>query len=531
LHQEEDLTRLAVSPASGPSIGGLTVGSPLRTHRRVPLPYFAPATQWATADALLLALAVLSATAAAPGLVLHGRQGWVMFFCAVLGARLGAARLYVPRLRLRALDDVRHLLEGVVLAAMATLSLRTVAGANLHAVADTGWLAGFAAAYVSAGRVGLFALQRKARKSGHGIRPTLIVGAGRVGRLTAKRLLERPELGIQPIGFLDKEPLAASEDGSMLPVLGASWDLDEVIDSHGVEEVIVTFSTAPHDVLLRVVRRCWERGIGVSVVPRLFEVEGSRVDVHHIGGLPLVSVGTSPNAGWRVVAKEVFDRVVAGLTLFALLPLLLTIAVAVRLSHGRPIFYAAPRVGRDGRVFHMLKFRTMVDRPAQGGGGGEWDADWATDMLTSVHPFAPQTGGAANGHPNGNGARPVVSNGNAMDDSKRITPLGRFLRRYSLDELPQLWNVLAGDMSLVGPRPERVHYVETFEDAVYRYRDRHRVKSGITGWAQVNGLRGKTSLAERVEWDNYYIENWSLWLDLKIMLLSVPAVLRAHRGV
>jgi exopolysaccharide biosynthesis polyprenyl glycosylphosphotransferase len=274
----------------------------------------------------------------------------------------------------------------------------------------------------------------------------------------------------------------------------------------------------------------------VSVVPRLFEVEGSRVDVHHIGGLPIVSVAPSPLGGWRAAVKGALDRVVAALTLFALLPLLATIALAVRVAMGRPIFYAAPRVGRDGRTFHMLKFRTMTEEPRQ---TGDWDAEWATDMLSTVHPFAPKGNGhtpGGNGHPDGDGHRQLGAgrrrdNGSAADDEKRITPLGRFLRRYSLDELPQFWNVLVGDMSLVGPRPERVHYVETFENAVYRYGDRHRMKSGITGWAQVNGLRGKTSLADRVEWDNYYIENWSLWLDLKILLLSIPAVLRSHQGV
>ena len=531
-----------MSSAGGPTLD-LTVGTPLRSRRQAALPYTAPATQWITADALLIAAAALCAAAVTPGQPLHTRPLWSALFCGLLGLRLASMRLYVPRLRLRALDDVRQVLSAVGTVAVGMLALRTIAGANLHAVVDTGWLAGLTAAYVSAGRSGLFALQRRARKSGRGVRPALIVGAGKVGRLTAKRLLERPELGIRPIGFLDKEPLPPSAEGSMLPVLGASWDLDEVIDDHDVQEIIVTFSTAPHDVLLRVVRRCWERGIGVSLIPRLFEVEGSRVDIHHIGGLPLVSVASSPTGGWRAALKGAIDRVVAAFTLLALLPLLAVIALMVRLSMGRPIFYAAPRVGRDGRIFHMLKFRTMAEGPRQ---TSDWDAAWATDMLSNVHPFAPEGNGHApakgngNGAVNGNGHRPhepeesqpgeaAIPVGNA--DSRRITPLGRFLRRYSLDELPQFWNVLAGDMSLVGPRPERVHYVETFETAVYRYSDRHRVKSGITGWAQVNGLRGKTSLADRVEWDNYYIENWSLWLDLKILLLSVPAVLRSHQGV
>jgi lipopolysaccharide/colanic/teichoic acid biosynthesis glycosyltransferase len=171
---------------------------------------------------------------------------------------------------------------------------------------------------------------------------------------------------------------------------------------------------------------------------------------------------------------------------------------------GRPIFFRQPRVGRDGHVFDMLKFRTMRGTPEL---GGELDAHWASIAV-----------GDGNG-----GAEPATG-----DD--RRTRLGRVLRRLSIDELPQLWNVLRGDMSLVGPRPERVHYVELFEEAIYRYPDRHRVKSGLTGWAQVNGLRGETSLADRIEWDNFYIENWSPWLDVKIILKTLPALL-AGRGV
>jgi lipopolysaccharide/colanic/teichoic acid biosynthesis glycosyltransferase len=160
---------------------------------------------------------------------------------------------------------------------------------------------------------------------------------------------------------------------------------------------------------------------------------------------------------------------------------------------------------------------------------GEGDADWATQALDSGGSALGTNGNGhanGNGHSNGNGnghqPNPVAAG--AAED--RRTPLGRFLRRYSLDELPQLWNVFRGDMSLIGPRPERVSYVKRFEQAVYRYSDRHRVKSGITGWAQVNDLRGKTSLTDRVEWDNYYIENWSLWLDFKIAVFTVACLFR-----
>jgi lipopolysaccharide/colanic/teichoic acid biosynthesis glycosyltransferase len=192
--------------------------------------------------------------------------------------------------------------------------------------------------------------------------------------------------------------------------------------------------------------------------------------------------------------------------------LLLAIAGAILLTMGRPLFYRQMRVGVDGHLFEMLKFRTMSGRPED---SGEADVDWAVKELGDGDGEAASQDGQAQ------------KETGAVD---RRTPIGRLLRKFSLDELPQLINVLLGDMSLVGPRPERVSYVERFEGRVYRYEDRHRVKSGITGWAQVNGLRGKTSLADRVEWDNHYVENWSPWLDLKIVLLTIVCVVSGKSG-
>jgi lipopolysaccharide/colanic/teichoic acid biosynthesis glycosyltransferase len=231
------------------------------------------------------------------------------------------------------------------------------------------------------------------------------------------------------------------------------------------------------------------------------------VTVERLGALPLVTVHASDPKGWRVRVKYAVDRIIATLLLLLAAPLLLAATLAIRLSMGKPIFYRQRRVGHDGHQFDMLKFRTMRGVPEE---AGEADADWALQQLDS--------GGAAEG----------VEDAAERQPADRRTPLGRLLRHFSLDELPQLWNVVRGDMSLVGPRPERVSYVRRFEHAVYRYGDRHRVKSGITGWAQVNGLRGKTSLADRVEWDNYYIENWSWWLDVKIILMTIACVLRGQ---
>jgi exopolysaccharide biosynthesis polyprenyl glycosylphosphotransferase len=273
-------------------------------------------------------------------------------------------------------------------------------------------------------------------------------------------------------------------------------------------------------VLIGLTKRCWERGVSVSLVPRLFEVEGSRITAEHLGGLPLIAVDMTDPKGWQFTIKYAIDRLIAAFVLLMSLPLFAALTLAVRLSMGRPIFYRQQRVGRDGHVFEMLKFRTMSGRPED---SGEADVDWA---LEEINGGGSRLGGTASG--NGAG-RPRQASQRAVAQDRR-TPLGRFLRKFSLDELPQFVNVLRGDMSLVGPRPERASYVEHFETTVYRYGDRHRVKSGITGWAQVNGLRGKTSLADRVEWDNHYVANWSPWLDLKILMLTVACVLRGQTG-
>jgi exopolysaccharide biosynthesis polyprenyl glycosylphosphotransferase len=269
------------------------------------------------------------------------------------------------------------------------------------------------------------------------------------------------------------------------------------VATHNIEHVLVAFSTAPNHVVLDVVRRCWALGVSVMVVPRLFEVEGVRAHTEHMGALPLVTLSPSDPRGWQFGAKYAVDRVVAALTLVLLAPVLGVLALAILITSGRPLFFRQRRVGRDGHVFEMLKFRTMSGAPSD---GGQLNATWAATMA----------------------GLEADEEGSKVQD--RRTPLGRFLRRSSLDELPQLWNVLVGDMSLIGPRPEQLPYVELFEQAIYRYPDRHRVKSGLTGWSQIHGLRGDTSLAERVEWDNFYIENWSPVLDLKIAMKTVPAL-------
>jgi exopolysaccharide biosynthesis polyprenyl glycosylphosphotransferase len=458
------------------------------------------------ADITMLAVAAVAAQLLSPtdsptGHVPPEPLIWSVFFSIAVLALFTLRGMYVPAMRLELLEELRLVVSATAVAATVVMTARVLTTNEPYVAAETvrHWF--LAMLLLAAGRGALLLRERRARRNGAARWPTLIIGAGRVGQLTAKRLLDEPELGFKPVAFLDDDPLELGEGATGLPVFRQDWELERIVAEHGIRQAIITFSTASHDALLAVARRCWELGVTVSVVPRLFEIEGERVTTERLGGLPLIAVRPSNPKGWQFAVKYAFDRVVAALGLILLLPLLAGLAIAVWVSLGRPIFYRQRRAGLDGHEFDMLKFRTM--RPA-GEGEGEADADWALQQLE---------GKAA---------------GSRLATVDRYTRLGRLLRRASLDELPQLWNVLRGDMSLVGPRPERVNYAQRFEGGVYRYGDRHRVKSGLTGWAQVNGLRGKTSLADRVEWDNYYIENWSLWLDFKIMMRTVNSLARGE---
>jgi exopolysaccharide biosynthesis polyprenyl glycosylphosphotransferase len=437
-----------------------------------------------------------------------GYVAWAAALAVVCLVLFGLRQDYSNRFHVRLLDDLAGVVAVTATAAMVVISLRLLIGAGDVAETARYWV--FATAAVAVGRAGLIGADVRARRRGDGARATLIVGAGTVGRLTAKRLMDRPHLGLRPVGFLDKDPVEADGTFPVLPVLGASWDLEYVIAQHEIGHVVIAFSSAPHHVLLGIVRSCRDLGVGVSIVPRLFEVEGDRVSVDRLGALPLVTVRAANPTSWGFKVKYAAERALAALALLVTLPLSLAAMLAIRITMGSPVLFRQLRIGTDGREFYMLKLRTMKGSPEN---DGEADIDWAIEQLTAT----------------GSEAVPLEEwRGGDSVEADRLTGLGRTLRRFSLDELPQLWNVVRGDMAIVGPRPERVSYARTFERSIYRYGERHRVKSGITGWAQVNGLRGRTSLSDRVEWDNYYIENWSPWLDLKIVLMTLACVLRGQ---
>lgn len=441
--------------------------------------------------ALLITIAVLIARSTSPGMD-GGALAWLMLPLAiVILAAKGAFRRSIQ------LDVATELARGVIATTLAAVLL--VAGAalispdsNPAALILRTW--GFATALISASTPLIVVAERRARRSGADLVPTLVVGAGLVGTQIERRLQAQPELGLRVIGFIDADPVPEERvPGRQAPVLGSPENFIAIAEETGAQRVILTFISSPDRGLVPLIRACEDRGIEVSLVPRLFESVNLRLSVDNIGPLPLFSLSWVDPKGWQFAIKHGLDRVLSAVAILVLLPVLVTIAAAVKLSSPGPILFRQRRIGRDGRRFDMFKFRSM--RVAD----------------------APPSAGEAHGS--------QIAPGGVEGDDRR-TAVGRFIRRYSLDELPQLFNVLLGQMSLIGPRPERPEFVEVFDEEVRRYSDRHRVKSGITGLAQVSGFRGKTSLRERVELDNYYIQNWSMGLDLRIALRTFSAIFK-----
>jgi exopolysaccharide biosynthesis polyprenyl glycosylphosphotransferase len=454
-------------------------------------------------DFLLLCVAVFLALGGAHAVARLSSNRAPLLALPFLVVALFAFRgLYRNQLRAQLLDVVMPVVSAVSVGAMAVAVIGMLLNNQMPTQSDWLRMWFFALLAVGLGRVTLSTIQRWARSRRLVGKPVLIVGAGMVGAQVARRLDSHPEYGLAPIGFLDEDPRSVAEVGGRdVPILGNIEDLDETVLQTGVRNLIVAFSSVTDARVSRLIQRCQELGVEVSVVPRMFDAINDRVSYDTVGGLPLLSFAAVDLDGVQFALKHALDRIMALLLLIVLSPVLLCAAIAVRLSSPGPALFSQSRVGRDGKAFNFYKFRSMRVAPRV---TGRDDAEGsALDFLLG--------GDTAPG---------------GVEGEDRRTAVGRFLRGTSLDELPQLFNVLRGDMSLIGPRPERPEFVELFRQDIIRYGDRHRVKSGITGWAQVHGLRGQTSLAERVEWDNYYIAHWSLGLDLKILALTVVALFR-----
>ncbi len=329
-------------------------------------------------------------------------------------------------------------------------------------------------------------LERRWR-AGIGLKRVLIAGAGELGRTVADKVLEHRELGFKVVGFLDDRAGGDHIGYRGMPLLGMLDEADEIIKREGVDHLYVALPLEEHVKMLGLVEATNREGVDIHVVPDLLQFIALRARLENLDGVPIISLNDVPLRGFNSVLKRAIDVAISGLALTVGAPILGAIAIFIRWTSTGPVFYKQERMGLDGKAFNVYKFRSMLV-----GAEDETGPVWA------------------------------------RDDDPRATPIGRWLRKLDLDELPQLWNVLRGDMSIVGPRPERPYFVEQFKHRIPQYMLRHKVKAGITGWAQVNGWRGNTSLEKRIEYDLYYIENWSVALDLKIMWLTLVRGLHRH---
>ncbi len=338
--------------------------------------------------------------------------------------------------------------------------------------------------FVALGRLFHGMLRSLAYARGWGELRVLIVGAGEAGNMILEKIRSSPRLGYRPIAFLDDELAGRKVLG--LPVAGGPEELGEVVRSMHIDEVIIALPDAPHQQILSIVSKCEDGSVSIKVFPDVFQIMASEVNIGDLSGLPLLAMRDVALRGWRLTLKRIVDVILSGIFLVLASPFMLLLALLVKLDSPGPAIFTQPRMGLDAKPFPIFKFRSMRTDAEKDGPG------WTTQ------------------------------------DDPRITRLGGFLRKTSLDEFPQFINVFLGHMSLVGPRPEQPAFVEQFRELVPRYMERHREKAGITGWAQVNGLRGDTSISERTKYDLYYIENWSLWFDFKIIILTALKFFRDH---
>ena len=331
-----------------------------------------------------------------------------------------------------------------------------------------------------ASRAGVRGAFERRWRAGVGLKRVLVAGAGELGRLVADKVLQHQEFGFRIVGFVDDRASGEAIGYRGLPLLGTLENTAEVLRQEHIDQLYVALPLEEHGRMLDVIGGASRECVDVKVVPDLLQFIALRARLEDLDGVPIINITGVPLEGFNGVLKRVLDMAAAAVALVVFAVPFALIALVIRKTSPGPVFYRQERMGLDGQPFLVYKFRSMFH-----------DAERDTGPIW------------------------------AREDDPRRTPFGKLLRRFSLDELPQLWNVLRGDMSLVGPRPERPFFVEQFKQRFPQYMLRHKVKSGMTGWAQVNGWRGNTSIEKRIEYDLYYIENWSVGLDLKIIWLTV----------
>jgi Undecaprenyl-phosphate glucose phosphotransferase len=341
--------------------------------------------------------------------------------------------------------------------------------------------------FVVTGRNLVRAGLHRLRLAGHNLQRILVVGAGALGREITQKIVAHRELGFEVVGFVDDDPGKHGSNFSGVPVLGPTREIESIVQERDVHQVFVALPVEAHRKMLRILQAVSRECVEIKLVPDILQYATLKASLEDVDGTPVINLSQVPLQGWSSLIKRAMDVVLSLAALAVLLPFFPVLAALIWLEDRGPIFYRQERMGLDGQSFMILKFRSMRVN-AESSTGPVW----------------------------------------AIKNDPRRTRVGELLRRWSLDELPQLWNVLKGEMSLIGPRPERPAFVNEFKHKIPQYMLRHRVKSGITGWAQVHGWRGNTSIRKRIQYDLYYIENWSLKLDLKILWMTVRKGLREN---
>ncbi|MBI2909957.1 MAG: undecaprenyl-phosphate glucose phosphotransferase [Chloroflexi bacterium] len=449
-------------------------------------------------DVLMAILAVLVAyyirftTGWIPFTVLHPLQaysGLILIQGLAVPLVFAFRSLYRFRRHISRIDEFQKVFTAVSIATVISLAATALFARDFEyarVVLALTWV--LSVAFIWVARVCQYWIRSVLFRAGVAESRVLIVGTGELGRNIAEKIRESPESGYRTAGFIRDNGVSSTERAG-LKCLGGIEEIGSIVHQHRINEVIIAEPSLSHLQIMDIVYRCEREKVDIKVFPDVFQIISSEVSIDDLKGLPMLSVRDVALRGWNLTLKRAMDIIMSSAALLIFSPLMLLTALLVRLTSEGPVFYVQERVGLDGKPFPVIKFRSMrVD--AERDTGPVW----------------------------------------AKAEDPRATPVGRLLRRLSLDELPQLVNVLIGEMSVVGPRPERPHFVEQFSRRIPRYLDRHKEKTGLTGWAQVNGLRGDVSIEERTAYDLWYVEHWTPWLDLKIIARTIVEIFRGRNA-
>jgi exopolysaccharide biosynthesis polyprenyl glycosylphosphotransferase len=391
--------------------------------------------------------------------------------------------LYQPRRMSSFSDEFFAIVRIIVLGMLVVMAVAFLYRAFSYSRVVVGIIGATTIVFVSIGRFTIMKFEQWWYSKGYDLKRVIIVGTSNAANNVFQSITFHPSLGYKALGYCS---MNGSTENTMphMPCLGSISSVPYLIQSQNVDVVLIAMNEEEHSYLHNLVRSCEGLNVEMMMVPDILELMTSLVQIKYIEGIPFLGIKSPALSTWNSIMKRAFDLIFASSVLLITSPLLLIITILIKLDSKGPLMYFQERIGLNGEVFRVFKFRSM--------------------RIDAEH----ETG-------------PVWSKRN----DSRATRIGKILRRYSLDELPQLLNVIIGDMSVVGPRPERQFFVDQFKKDVPRYLERHRVRTGMTGWAQVNGLRGNASIAERTKYDIFYIENWSLIFDLKIILKTIHTVL------